>query len=319
MNTTRNRKFAGMILAFVLMVAGLTACTLDNPAASKPGNTGTTAAPTASETTGLSDELRKLMDASAAPANSCASIMKEAGAEVVEDVYTLYIKSLYPVDPKDKNARSWSDALSTPLTGKDATQQNLALKRAICEEPYVGVTFAHMMFNLSVGGVRVSELQTTDWMKPVDVSTDELDTVIAGFAPLVQAKLQNSGAKFSDADIEAAVEANREYQNLATKLVFLLERFELKGVKSIDSTHHYNLVAGGLRADGMPEVGIDTKKDKLPSLVYELTEKTACKPVSVIGFNLGDKRPMLGEIPDSCDKPTKKPTNYYSACRPVHS
>lgn len=264
------------------------------------------------DTTELSDELKALLDASSAPIVDCPAIVKETGGDVVDSTYPLFVKSLLGVDTKNADLRKWSDALSTPLKGSDKKEMNKWLKRAICEEPVIGVSLAHLFANLEVKGVSVLELQKTDWLKPFDVDASEIDDLVAKYVPLEEWKLQNPGDTPSEEQYGEALKANHEYRKVASKVIFLLSRYELAGVKSIDSKHHYQLVAGGLRADGIPEVGISKESDNLPSLVFYLTEKTACKPISVLGFNTGDKRPMLGKIPASCDdfnpKPKPKPT-----------
>lgn len=255
----------------------------------------------------VSNELKTLLDAANAPKTDCVSIVTENGGTVVDDTYSLFLKALLEVDAKDTTLRKWSDALSTPLEGKTPEEMRQMLNRAICEEPFVGVSLAHLFAHLEVSGVSILSLQSTDWLKPYAVDTDEIDELVAQFVPLEIWRFNNPGKKTApDSVYVEALKANHDYQALASRLVFLLSRYQLKGVDTIGSTHHYHLVAGGLRADGIPEVEISTEKDAYPSLVFYLTEKTSCKPISVLAFNTGDKRPMLGDIPDSCVTSSEK-------------
>jgi len=274
------------------------------PAAGESSVSSPSPSPTA-DTPALSDELKALLDASSVPMIDCVSVVEETGGVTVDDTYPLFVKTFLDVDAKDASLRKWSDALSTPLKGKTPEKMHQWLNRAICEEPLVGVSLAHLFAHLEVSGVSILSLQSTDWLKPYAVDANQIDELTAQFVPLEVWKLQNPGKSPSNDQYVEALNANHDYQALASKLVFLLSRYQLAGVKSINSTHHYHLVAGGLRADGIPPVEVSTAKDTYPSLVFYLTEKTACKPISVLAFNTGDKRPMLGDIPDSC---VKKPT-----------
>lgn len=258
----------------------------------------------------LSTELKALLDASSAPMIDCVAIVRDTNGSLVEDTYPLFVKALLEVDAKDANLRKWSDALSTPLKGASPDEMRTWLNRAICEEPIIGVSLAHLFANLEVQGVSILELQKTDWLKPFAVDASEIDNLVANYVPLEEWRLQNPGKTPTEEQYVESLTANHEYRSMASKVIFLLSRYQMAGVTTINSKHHYHLVAGGLRADGIPEVGISKEADNLPSLVFYLTEKTACKPISVLGFNTGDKRPMLGETPNSCEdlQPKPKPT-----------
>ena len=252
----------------------------------------------------LSPELKALLDAANAPLDqySCEKIVADTGGTVVDGTYTLFVNTLLAVDEGNLDLRQWSDALSTVLKGSTPEEMRTWLNRAICEEPVIGVSLAHLFAHLKVGDVSVLSLQSTNWLKPFAVEASEINDLVAQYTPLTVWRLQNLGKQDIPEDVYlAALKANHEYQELASRLVFLLSRYELARVMSIDSTHHYHLVAGGLTADNIPEVEISNEVDSRPALVFYLTEKTACKPISVLGFNTGDKRPMLGSIPESCE------------------
>lgn len=253
----------------------------------------------------LSDELKALLDAANVPLEefSCEKIVTETGGTVINGTYTLFVNTLLEVDEGNLNLRQWSDALSTVLKGSTPEEMRTWLNRAICEEPVIGVALAHLFAHLRVGDVSVLSLQTSDWLKPFEVDASQINNLVAQYVPLTVWRLQNLGKQDIPEDIYvAALKANHEYQELASRLVFLLSRYQLAQVMSIDSTHHYHLVDGGLTADNIPEVEVSNEVDSRPALVFYLTEKTACKPISVLAFNVGDKRPMLGSVPETCEE-----------------
>lgn len=279
------------------------------------GNTD--AGPTNDESVTLSPELMALLDAANAPLEeySCVKIVGDTGGTVIEGTYTLFVNTLLEVDEGDLSLRQWSDALSTVLKGSTPEEMRNWLNRAICEEPVIGVSLAHLFAHLQVGNTTVLSLQTTDWLQPFAVDASEINDLVAQYTPLTVWRLENFGKQDIPEDVYvAALSANHEYQELASRLVFLLSRYQLAQVMSINSTHHYHLVAGGLTADGIPEVEISHEVDSRPSLVFYLTEKTACKPISVLAFNTGDKRPMLGSLVETCEELTTPPAPPSSEC-----
>lgn len=252
----------------------------------------------------LSDELKVLLDAANAPLDdySCSVIVERTGGAVIDDTYALFVQTLLRVAEGNPDLRQWSDALSTPLKGANPEEMRTWMYRAICEEPVIGVSLAHLFAHLEVKGVRVLSLQSTDWLEFANVDDSKIAGIVADFTPLTVWKLQNPGkTDVPDAVYTQALSANHDYRDVASRLVYLVSRYQLAQVMSIDSTHHYHLVAGGLTADGIPEVEVSHEVDSRASLVFFLTEKTACVPISVLAFNIGDKRPMLGEIPSSCE------------------
>ena len=265
---------------------------------------GATDAQLASDTTTTpSPELKALLDAANAPLKefSCVNIVTSTGGKVIDGAYALFVNTILKVDKGNPDLRQWSDALSTPLKGATAAEMRTWINRAICEEPVIGVSLAHLFAHLQVGGVTVLSLQSTDWLKPFAVDASQINDLVASYTPLTVWHLKNPSKQDSPDDVwQAALKANAAYQEVASRLVFLLSRYQLGQVMNINSTHHYHLVGGGLTADNIPEVEISTVPDTLPSLVFFLTEKTACVPISVLAFNTGDKRPMLGDIPQSC-------------------
>ena len=246
----------------------------------------------------LTDELRDLLDATYATPGVCPAIVQAAGGSVVQGYYDLLLKALYQVDANGdpENTLEWSDALSTYLPGNTPAEKYESLKVAICTEPVVGVALAHLFAHLEVGDTRVLELQTTDWLDKYNVSDENINDLVADFFPNFNVKEEDR----DDESDQAALDAMTEYQSMADNLIYLLSRYQLVDVRAIDSTHHYHQVAGGLTADGIPEIEVSSDLDSRPALVFFLTEKTACVPISVLAFNVGDKRPELGAIPADC-------------------
>ena len=248
--------------------------------------------------TKLSQELLDLLDASYAEPGVCPAIVAAAGLPVVEGYYDLLIKALYEVNDKgnvELNLK-WSDALSTALPGNTPEEKYTSLKVAICTEPVVGVALAHLFAHLEINGVFVRDLQVTKWLDPYNVPDKQINDLVASFVPNFTVKI----ADRTEETNAAALDAMTSYQDLADKLIKLLSRYQLVDVRAIDSTHHYHLVGGGLTADGIPEIEVSSELDNRPALVFFLTEKTACVPISVLAFNVGDKRPELANIPADC-------------------
>lgn len=273
----------------------------------------------------MSPELRALLDAGNTPLDqyACTTIVANTGGTVIDGTYTLFVNTILEVDPNNADLRKWSDALSTVLKGSTKEEMRDWLERAICEEPVIGISLAHLFAHLEIGGTSVLSLQSTDWLEFANVDASEINDLVAQYTPLTVWHLENLGSS-EDAPEEvyqAAYQANHDYQKIASKLIYLLSRYELGTVTSINSTHHYHLVAGGLTADGIPEVEVSHEVDSRDSLVFYLTEKTACKPISVLAFNTGDKRPMLGSIPETCEplqpKPETPSTECTSNCGPT--
>ncbi|MFZ1301420.1 MAG: hypothetical protein WAQ27_02465 [Candidatus Microsaccharimonas sp.] len=252
----------------------------------------------------LTPEMKALLDAGLVPLDEflCSTIVANAGGTVdANGVYALFIDSLLKVEKGNPDLRQWSDALSTLLKGKTPQEMKAWLDRAICEEPVIGYSLAHLFAHKDF----ILEAQSTDWLEVANVDVSEINDLAAKAAPLQVWYLQHrkKDAVAPDSVYLEAYQASQDYAEFASKLVFLLSRYQLGSVEKIGSTHHYKLADGGTTADFIPEVDIDTRVDDRDSLVFYLTSKTSCKPVDVIAFNTGDKRPMLGTIPESCEAP----------------
>ncbi len=191
--------------------------------------------------------------------------------------------------------RKWSDALSTPLKGKSPPSKFRQLQSAICQDPLLGVTTANMLAGLTVDGVRV--VDQNDWLKPYTADAGQINDKAAGFV------LMSNIDPDSDEQVDKAVKANLDYQDLAGKLNTLLKRFHLDGVKALQSTKNWHLAGGGLAVGGLPEVALNKHQENLPALVLSVRLKDVCVPAKLIGFNTGDKRPEVFETKPCGHKP----------------
>lgn len=258
----------------------------------------------------LSDELKATLDATYVTTQViCAAIVKNTGGTVTDEAYTLYLNALLGTPPK-----LWSDGLSTPLSGSTDEERFLWLKRAICEEPVIGGSFAHLLANLDL----VYENQAinsdgSNWLTPWRVDDSKINDLVSTYLPNLTVSDPTNKQMMSD------YQANLAYQVFASKLVFILSRYELAGTFNIQSMVNYHLVDGGLSGMAVPgqmvipEIEVNDAQENLPALTFYLTEKDVCKPLSVLAFNLGDKRPELGEIPADCESLTPPPPS--SGCK----
>lgn len=183
--------------------------------------------------------------------------------------------------------RLWSDSLGLPVNGEDAVRGLNETQYVIWHGPDVGVTYAHFFAKLSVGDMKLVELNP--WLADYNVDDSQINDQAASFL-----LVDNP----NDDDYKNAHKRNKDYQELACKVNTLLDRFHVAGIApDRPSTLNYRLKAGGLSIGpkGLSEVESTTDVDRRPAIVLELTSKTAkpCEPVFAIGINVGDKRPEL--------------------------
>lgn len=192
--------------------------------------------------------------------------------------------------PAPQGPRLWNDALSVPLTGTESAAMLQEAQVSICEDPLLGATWGHFFSQMEVGGYKLLDLNP--WLEVFDVPEDQINDIAVGFIPLLDVRDPSNALK------ARAVVKNREWAELAAKLVTLMERFMLSQVESRTTILNYHLVAGGLTvASGLPEVGLNPNQESEPSLVLSVTEKGACVPIKVIGINVGDRRPVEFGVP----------------------
>ncbi|MCA9324574.1 DMT family transporter [Candidatus Saccharibacteria bacterium] len=231
--------------------------------------------------------------------NTCSILVRKHGGRVAttddgEDIVKFDIGALHRVGT-GKDLRRWSDALSTPLSGETNADKLEAVKVAICQDPLYGATVANMFATLRVGDVKVRSLNP--WLKGIEAPAKINDSALKAM-PLAGVNVP------TDAQVAKAVRRNQAWQDTAARLNTLLDRFQVTKVRSLTSVRNWHLVAGGLVAGSLPEVGLNPQQESLPALVLEITQKGACAPLAVIGFNAGDKRPEVFPTPSCGSTPT---------------
>lgn len=292
----------------------------DAPAPSPSTSESSTPTPTPTPSGDpISDELKELLDASTVSQDFCLDIVKAQLGEdvVVNGVYNLQISQTkigplpgnLKVEEGNPDALQWSDSLELMLKGSAPEELRNSVYLAICTKPYVGVSLRHLFANLTLAdGTEVIDLQSTDWLKEGLVPESELNDQAMEYIPnLFEAATE-------DEDYEAAHTAFLEYNDMANMLVYLVSHYELGKVMPINSTHSYHVLGGGLSADQAPEIRITHSLDSRDAIVFYLTEKTECAPISILGFNLGDSRPMLTEEGYSCEQVTPPPPSTPPTC-----
>lgn len=200
--------------------------------------------------------------------------------------------------PVGMAGRAWSDALSSPVLSQQPADARKEIQAAICQDPLLGVTVAHLFAHMEVEGVKVVDLN--DWLKPFAVDVSEINDLAAGFIPLLDAQVP------SNEQLTAAINQNLAYQEVAEKLGTLLDRFSVKGIKAEQSVLNYHLDAGGLVVGKLPEVGLNPNQESLPALVLELNAKPG-NCLAQVGFNAGDKRPEVFGCPPVTPPTTTSP------------
>lgn len=272
----------------------------------------------------VSDAIKALLDASRAPTDACLAIVKEqlGKAAVVNGVYTVSAppamvgpgKDDLKVKFGDAEALWWSNALDLSLQGNTPEEKKADLELKICTHAPVGVALRHLIANLTLDdGTQVINLQKTDWLDEGLVPQSKLNDQVEEYIPLLYLD-EHEQSLSEDKLYQMSATAAREYEEMASKLVYFIEHFELGQVMPINSRHSYEIVGGGLSLDQMPEIRVTTALDARPALVFYLTDKTTeCAPLLVLGFNVGDSRPELATEGYTCDQVNPPPVECDSA------
>ncbi len=201
--------------------------------------------------------------------------------------------------------RKTADAISTPFKATEPADIRAELQSSICEDPLLGSTWGAFFANqvadtFKKEGIDIVELNP--WLKEfVDA---DIATVAGGYIPLLD--ISDPSAE----QIDAALAKNRDWQDQASRLNTLLERYEALDVETRNSSVTYHVI--GPVVGALPAVGLDPKVDRLPALVFSFTEKNGCS-VSEFGVNLQDKRPELF-TPDCSKPPTSTPPPTTPPC-----
>ncbi len=197
------------------------------------------------------------------------------------------------------NGRRYSDSIQLPLKGSETVDQSKDLKRAICEDPLQGAAVANMFAGIKIGDQERPLTEFNPWLQPFAVEVEQVNDLAAGYMPHYEQK------ELTSDQAKEALTKNVEYQVLANRLGTLLDRLGAVGVQSHASDKTWHLSNGGISVGGVPEVGLDPRKDTKPSLVYQLSQKNACEVLLRVGFNTADKRPEVFKLA-SCAEQAKQ-------------
>lgn len=224
--------------------------------------------------------------AGATPSNSW--IVKELTVNTVprEAECTTDANGVIPWDVPAINltapGRLWPDSIEPPFTTNDPYKVRAEVLKTNCVNPNFGVMDANALANLEVQGVKVGDVNS--WLKPYEGTSNELiATKAAAFMPLLNVKTP------TDAQLKAAPEKNREYQEFIAKVNTLLLRFFIDGVRSGPSTLNYHLLVGGLTA-GLPMIVTNPDQEGLPALRLKIMFKGQDVCGTDVGFNMKDRR-----------------------------
>jgi len=257
-------------------------------------NDSDTEAPASSE----NSELIALLTVDTTVVN-CAELVGDDAVKTLEDGRKIIPFDFGALKPVEEGGRKWSDALSTPLIANQPTDALKEIQTAICLDPLLGVSLAHLFAHFTVDDVKIVDLN--DWLKPFEVDADLINDLAAEFAPLLDV------ANPSDEQVSSAINQNLIYQGLAEKLGTMLTRFSIVGIQSARSVLNYHLAGGGLVVGGLPEVALNATQEGLPALVLEVNMKPGVC-LARIGFNTGDKRPEVFGCPFATTPTTSNPT-----------
>jgi len=210
--------------------------------------------------------------------------------------------------------RKWSDALSTPFTATTANEIRNELQQAICKDPLLGVSylvfFATDVRDQLLVDAGVDILKLNPWLKPFAVDPSEINAKAAEFIPLLDVKNP------SDKQVNQAINKNREWQQLASYVNTLLDRFEVSGIEARKSIVNYHLAVGGLVVGSLPSVERNPNQESLPALILSLTEKDQCQAILEMGANVADKRPELFKV-SGCEPQLAECTTDCGSTTPV--
>lgn len=193
--------------------------------------------------------------------------------------------------------RKWSDAISTPFGAQDPEAIRDELQQAICQDPVLGTSWLAFLVNEFQEHYNINLSELNPWIADYATDVDQIDEVAAGFIPLLDV------AEPTDEQILAAVEANKKWQQRASYIGTLLDKFALGGVEARPSVVNYHLKDGGLVVGALPAVEKNPQQESLEALVFEVTLKDQCEPLASMGVNIHDKRPELFDG-KKCETPT---------------
>ena len=213
--------------------------------------------------------------------------------------------------------RLWSDAVSTPFAATTPEEIRDELQAETCKDVLLGVSelvfFATDVRDELLSKTGVDLVELNPWLKPFAVDPSEINELAAEFIPLLDVE------EPKDSEVTTAIKQNRKWQELASYVNTLYDRFTVSGPEARMSVVNYHLAVGGLVVGGLPAVERNANQEDLPALILSLTEKDQCAPLLTIGANTGDKRPELfgaGDCvtPDTPGTPPAPPTECTENC-----
>lgn len=177
------------------------------------------------------------------------------------------------------------DGFNTPLAGRTDAARLENAKTKVCDDPLYMCTAGRFFQTEKFAGIRVANYNS--WLQRLVRSSDaDINNCAERLIAVPHAK------KLSDKTLAKAVVANNlRFQYYASRVATLIDRFGNDGVRTQRSTRNYHLLAAGVVAGSLPEVGLNPVQESLPALQLSITLKGACAPVVVIGFNVLDSRP----------------------------
>lgn len=249
--------------------------------------------------TEVSDALKDALTITTATLSCPESVLEHGGSTMASGSSTVVVFNNHIGALKGTPPRLWSDALTVPYTETEPVNMLGETQAEICFNPHYGTTVANFFANMSVGDVRIVDLNP--WLAPFAGDASQINNLAAGYMPLLDV------TDVTDEQAQEAVTQNIAWQQIAQRLGTLLTRFQVDGIRAEQSTLNYHLTGGGASVGGLPEVGLNPNQENLPSLMLKLTNKDACVPIKVIGFNVGDKRPEEF-APPTCETPAPPAT-----------
>lgn len=253
----------------------------------------------ADSTNRVSDALKDALTITSVTLSCPESVLGHGGSTMASGTRTVVIFKDHIGALKGTPPRKWSDALSTPYIKTEPQEMLGETQATACMDPLYGVTLANFFANMSVGDVKLVDLNP--WLTPFAGDAGQINDKAAEFIPLLDVT-----KNITDEQAGKAITQNIAWQRVAEKIGTLLTRFEVDGIRAEQSVLNYHLSGGGASVGGLPEVGLNPNQENLPALMLKLTEKGACVPIKVIGFNTGDKRPEEF-TPPVCAKPVPQP------------
>jgi len=188
------------------------------------------------------------------------------------------------------DSRIKPDAISTPIKSTNIISARAELQKGICEDPLLGNGWKTFLATevrdqlLKATGLDLLELNP-ELKSSTDVT--KVKSQAQKFDPLEFAKNP------SDEDIKDAITQNKAWQQEASLVNTLLERFMVTGIESRKSLVNYHLIDYSLAVNSFADIGINDKEESLPALIFTIVEKGQCGEITAFGANTGDKRPEL--------------------------